>query len=74
MNEAAPEYNEWPRWMPGPRFFPEVCRTMKFDLHLHTSRHSPDSETDPFDLLAAACKAGLDGVALTEHDYLWATK
>ena len=44
---------------------------MKFDLHLHTSRHSPDSETDPFDLLKAARKAGLDGIVLTEHDYLW---
>ena len=44
---------------------------MKFDLHLHTSRHSPDSVTDPFDLLRAAAAAGLDGVVLTEHDYLW---
>ncbi|MBX9628554.1 MAG: PHP domain-containing protein [Gemmataceae bacterium] len=44
---------------------------MKFDLHLHTSRHSPDSVTDPFDLLRAAERAGLDGVVLTEHDYLW---
>ncbi|MFO0803007.1 MAG: hypothetical protein U0791_07790 [Gemmataceae bacterium] len=30
---------------------------MKFDLHLHTSRHSPDSETDPFDLLRSARRA-----------------
>lgn len=44
---------------------------MKFDLHLHTSRHSPDSVTDPFDLLRAAAAAGLDGVVLTEHDYWW---
>lgn len=44
---------------------------MKFDLHLHTARHSPDSVTDPFDLLRAAEAAGLDGVVLTEHDYLW---
>ena len=44
---------------------------MKFDLHLHTSRHSPDSVTDPFDLLRAATAAGLDGVVLTEHDYFW---
>jgi predicted metal-dependent phosphoesterase TrpH len=44
---------------------------MKFDLHLHTSRHSPDSVTDPFDLLRAARRAGLDGVVLTEHDYWW---
>ncbi|HXD87181.1 MAG TPA: CehA/McbA family metallohydrolase [Urbifossiella sp.] len=44
---------------------------MKFDLHLHTSRHSSDSATDPFELLDAARKAGLDGVVLTEHDYFW---
>ncbi|HEY2910611.1 MAG TPA: PHP domain-containing protein [Gemmataceae bacterium] len=44
---------------------------MNFDLHLHTSRHSPDSVTDPFELLDAARKAGLDGVVLTEHDYFW---
>ena len=44
---------------------------MKFDLHLHTSRHSPDSVTDPFELLRAAAAAGLDGVVLTEHDYHW---
>lgn len=44
---------------------------MKFDLHLHTRRHSPDSVTDPLDLLRAAEAAGLDGVVLTEHDYQW---
>lgn len=44
---------------------------MKFDLHLHTRRHSPDSVTDPFELLEAATAAGLDGVVITEHDYLW---
>ncbi|MFO0801318.1 MAG: PHP-associated domain-containing protein [Gemmataceae bacterium] len=44
---------------------------MKFDLHLHTIRHSPDSVTDPFDLLRSARRAGLDGVVLTEHDYWW---
>jgi predicted metal-dependent phosphoesterase TrpH len=44
---------------------------MKFDLHLHTARHSPDSVTDPFDLLRAAQAAGLDGMVITEHDYLW---
>ncbi len=44
---------------------------MKFDLHLHTSRHSPDSATDPFELLDRARDAGLDGVVITEHHYLW---
>lgn len=44
---------------------------MKFDLHMHTRRHSPDSITDPFELLRSAKAAGLDGVVITEHDYWW---
>ena len=44
---------------------------MKFDLHLHTNRHSPDSVTDPFELLESARAAGLDGVVITDHDYFW---
>jgi predicted metal-dependent phosphoesterase TrpH len=44
---------------------------MKFDLHLHTTRHSPDSAMDPFDLLRRAREIGLDGVVITEHDWLW---
>src|SRR4051812_18823361 len=44
---------------------------MKFDLHMHTRRHSPDSVTDPFDLVKSAIAAGLDGIVITEHDHLW---
>lgn len=44
---------------------------MKFDLHMHTSRHSPDADTDPFELVESAVKAGLDGIVITEHDFLW---
>ncbi len=44
---------------------------MKFDLHIHTSRHSPDSILDPFALVARARQIGLDGVVITEHDWLW---
>lgn len=44
---------------------------MKFDLHMHTARHSPDADSDPFELVQAAIKAGLDGIVITEHDYLW---
>lgn len=44
---------------------------MKFDLHIHTARHSPDADTDPFELVRAAIKAGLDGIVITEHDFLW---
>ncbi len=44
---------------------------MKFDLHMHTTRHSPDSRMDPFKLLRRAREVGLDGVVITEHDWLW---
>ncbi|HLJ93133.1 MAG TPA: PHP domain-containing protein [Gemmataceae bacterium] len=44
---------------------------MKFDLHMHTTRHSPDSAMDPFALVRQARTIGLDGVVITEHDWLW---
>src|SRR4051794_8999324 len=43
----------------------------KFDHHLHTSRHSPDSVIDPLVLIERARAAGLDGGAISEHDYQW---
>src|SRR5436190_23938539 len=44
---------------------------MKFDLHMHTRRYSPDSEIDPFELVKRAKEIGLDGIVITEHDRLW---
>jgi predicted metal-dependent phosphoesterase TrpH len=44
---------------------------MKFDLHMHTERYSPDSEIDPYNLVRRAKKIGLDGIVITEHDRLW---
>ncbi len=43
----------------------------KIDHHVHTSRHSPDSDIDPTELVQQARQAGLDAVVITEHDYLW---
>src|SRR5215813_9292992 len=43
----------------------------RFDHHLHTSRHSPDSIIDPLELIERARAAGLDGVVITDHDYQW---
>ena len=43
----------------------------KFDHHLHTAKHSPDSIIDPIELLESAQSVGLDGVVITEHDYQW---
>lgn len=42
-----------------------------FDMHLHTSRHSPDSAINPFSLVRHAHQLGLSGVVITEHDWLW---
>jgi len=44
---------------------------LKFDHHIHTRRHSPDSDIDPLELIDFARKIGLDGVVITEHDYQW---
>lgn len=44
---------------------------MKFDQHVHTAKHSPDSDIDPSELLRRAAEAGLQGVVITEHDYQW---
>jgi predicted metal-dependent phosphoesterase TrpH len=44
---------------------------MKFDLHMHTTRHSPDSFMVPEMMLRRAQEIGLDGVVITEHDWLW---
>jgi predicted metal-dependent phosphoesterase TrpH len=44
---------------------------MKFDLHMHTTRHSPDSDMDAFVMVRRARELGLDGVVITEHDWLW---
>ncbi len=43
----------------------------RFDLHLHTSRHSADSSIDPLRLVERARDLGLDGIVITEHDWLW---
>ncbi|MGA9923511.1 MAG: PHP-associated domain-containing protein [Isosphaeraceae bacterium] len=44
---------------------------MRFDHHLHTAKHSPDSNIDPWELIEHAREIGLDGVVITEHDYQW---
>jgi predicted metal-dependent phosphoesterase TrpH len=44
---------------------------MKLDLHLHTSRHSPDSLMPAGMMVQRAREIGLDGVVITEHDWLW---
>jgi predicted metal-dependent phosphoesterase TrpH len=44
---------------------------LRFDIHLHTSRYSGDSEIDPFKLVGQAADRGLHGVVITEHHHAW---
>ena len=44
---------------------------MKVDLHIHTSKLSPDSKLDPEMAIQQAMSMGLDGVCFTEHDRAW---
>ncbi|MCX6001140.1 MAG: PHP domain-containing protein [Chloroflexi bacterium] len=44
---------------------------MKVDLHIHTSRLSPDSKLDPEAAIQQAMSMGLDGICFTEHDRAW---
>lgn len=44
---------------------------MRIDLHIHTRPRSPCSAIDPPDLIKEAVQAGLDGLCLTEHQFLW---
>src|SRR5438552_3956546 len=44
---------------------------MKFDMHIHTTLHSPDSSMDPPDLVRRSQEIGLDGIVIPEHDWLW---
>ena len=44
---------------------------MLIEMHAHTSRHSPCSLIDPAELVERVRMKGLQGLVITEHDYLW---
>ncbi len=41
------------------------------DMHVHTTRGAADSSLTPDQLIEAARRIGLTGVAITEHDRVW---
>lgn len=51
--------------------WPKRKMSSRIDLHLHTSRYSPDSDITPEQMIADALAAGLTALAITEHDTLW---
>jgi predicted metal-dependent phosphoesterase TrpH len=48
-----------------------VSAGMVIDLHVHTSPASPCSSAPVDDLIQEAKRIGLDGICLTDHNYLW---
>ncbi|MBN1296594.1 PHP domain-containing protein [bacterium] len=44
---------------------------MIFDIHIHTFDHSPDARVPASEIIRMAKAAALDGIVLTEHDYIW---
>jgi aminoglycoside phosphotransferase (APT) family kinase protein len=44
---------------------------MLIEMHAHTSKHSSCSRIDPVELVERVRMKGLQGLVITEHDYLW---
>ncbi len=44
---------------------------MLFDMHTHTHPESWDSQLTPDELIERARAAGIDGIAITDHDRAW---
>jgi len=44
---------------------------MFIDIHIHTTRHSTCSVLNPERLVDRALEIGLNGIVITEHNYLW---
>ena len=42
-----------------------------FDLHIHTTKGSSDSNLTPEDLILEAARIGLKGLCITEHSGPW---
>ncbi len=48
--------------------------SLRFDIHLHTSRYSQCSRTDASRLIKQAVRVRLDGIVITEHHRIWHQK
>ncbi len=46
---------------------------MLIEMHAHTSRHSECSRVDPIQLVERVRMKGLQGLVITEHEYLWSS-
>ncbi|MCP4667082.1 MAG: PHP domain-containing protein, partial [Deltaproteobacteria bacterium] len=56
---------------PGARKKGKASGGMVIDLHVHTSPASPCSSAPVDRLVEEAKKIGLDGICLTDHNFLW---
>lgn len=44
---------------------------MIIDIHNHTTKYSPCSLISPASLIEIYLESGIDGICITEHNYLW---
>lgn len=51
-----------------------IKKGLVIDLHVHTSPASPCSSAPVDDLISEAKQIGLDGICLTDHNFLWQSK
>jgi predicted metal-dependent phosphoesterase TrpH len=49
----------------------KISREMTIDLHVHTSDASPCSSAPVDAIIDEAKRIGLDGICLTDHNYIW---
>lgn len=56
---------------PEPSVSREHANGLYIDLHVHTSPASPCSSASVDDLIAEARRIGLNGICLTDHNYVW---
>lgn len=56
---------------PHPRVSAASLNGPVIDLHVHTSPASPCSSAPVDDLIQEARRIGLDGICLTDHNYVW---
>ncbi|HOF00556.1 MAG TPA: PHP domain-containing protein [Spirochaetota bacterium] len=47
---------------------------MLIDLHNHTNQHSSCSRISATDLIEQYIRSGIDGICITDHNYLWNDK
>jgi len=72
--DAGPEEKIATKQKPGKEWRNKPSGGMIIDLHVHTSTGSSCSSAPVDDLIEEAKSIGLDGICLTDHNFVWRTE